>query len=93
MESLTELANAGATVKTLENRPLLLPGLDLYFAAYNDLSYDRPFGMSVGPIPWSSIIKWCQLHGLCDINDIGTCIRYIRKLEKTDNDITERKKG
>jgi hypothetical protein len=87
------MVKAGKTVKALENRPILQPGLDVYFTAYNDLSYDRPTGMSVGSIPWSSIIKWCELHSIYDINDIATCIRYIRKLEQKDNEITERKGG
>ncbi len=83
----------GIPVKALENRPVLLPGLDVYIKAYSDLIYDRPVGLSVGAIPWSSIIKWCELHGINDINDIDTCVRYIRALEKVDFDIAERKRG
>lgn len=86
------MSASGKRVKALENRPILLPGLDFYMTAYNELSYDMPVGMSVGSIPWSSIIKWCQLHDIHDINDIGTCIRYIRALEKVDNEIAEKKR-
>jgi hypothetical protein len=38
--------------------------------------------MTVGPIPWSSIIKWCQLNDIHDINEIDTFVRYIRALER-----------
>jgi hypothetical protein len=85
------MADAGETVKALEARPILQLGLDVYFQAYNDLSFDRPTGFSVGYIPWSSITKWCELHGIYDIDDIATCIRYIRALEKFDNDLAEKK--
>lgn len=87
------MAESGVSVKALENRPVLAIGLDVYLNAYQELCYDRPVGLSVGPIPWSSIIKWCQLHELHDINDIDTFIRYIRKLEQVDQEIAERKKG
>lgn len=79
----------GKNIKALENLPILSPGLGLYFDAYKELSYDRPVGMSMGPIPWSSIIKWCQLHSIHDINDINTCIRYIRELEKVDRELSD----
>ncbi len=80
------------SVKCLQDRPVLLPGLDVYFKAYQDLSFDRNIGMTVGPIPWSSIIKWCEVHGVYDINEIDTCVRYLRALEKVDFDLAERKR-
>jgi hypothetical protein len=88
---LTAVAEKGLVVKALENRPIILPGLDFYFSAYVDLCCDRPAGMGLSPIPWSSIINWCKLHGIHDIDDISTVIRYIRKLEFTDNEIFEKK--
>lgn len=83
------MADDGKYIKALESRPVLLPGLDFYFQAYNDLIFDRPIGMTIGLIPWSSITKWCELHEVCDINDIATCIRYIRKMEQFDHDLKE----
>lgn len=87
------MAAAGKEVKALENRPVLQPGLDVYIAAFTDLYADRQFGMAVGPIPWSSIIKWCHVHGIYDINDIDVFIRHIRALEKVDSDIADKKTG
>lgn len=85
------MSDKGVSVKALENRPNLLPGLDFYINAYNDLAYDRPVAMGVGAIPWSSIIKWCNLHDIYDIDEIGTCIRYIRAMEKTEYELNEKK--
>lgn len=83
----------GKSVKALENRPVLLPGLDFYFQAYAELSHDRPVGFGVGSIPWSSIINWCKLHEIHDINEIDACIKHIRALEKADHEISESKKA
>lgn len=86
------MSGRGITVKALENRPHLQPGLNVYISAYTDLLFDRQFGMSVGPIPWSSIIKWCEIHEIHDINDIDVFISHIRALEKVDNDIEDKKR-
>jgi len=49
--------------------------------------------MSVGSIPWSSIIKWCEVYRIHDINDIETVIRYFRAMELAEYEYDERKKG
>ena len=85
------MADAGKFVPALEKRPILNPWLEPYMTAYNELSFDRSQGLSLGYIPWSSIVKWCELHHIYDIDDITTCIRYIRKLEATDHEISEKK--
>lgn len=78
----------------MENRPTLLPGLDFYLNAYRDLQYDRPIGQMLGSIPWSSVIKWCHVHEIYDINDIDSILNHIRALEKAEYDFNEkRKKG
>jgi len=43
----------------LLNEPELLPGLNLYFDAFWELCPDRQLGMSVGPIPYTSIRQYC----------------------------------
>lgn len=30
--------------------------------AWVDLNSCRPIGMSVGPIPWDKMVKWCEFH-------------------------------
>jgi len=93
LENLTNLAEAGKNVKVLENRPILLQGLGFYLNAYDQLQYDRPVGMSVGAIPWSSVINWCKLHRIYDINEIEIVLKYIRALENADRKFEESKKN
>ena len=78
------LQENGVNVKALNNRPGLLPGLEFYFNAYIQLRYDKQIGFTTGPIPWSSVIKWCNLHNIYDINDIEVVLRYIRALENAE---------
>ncbi|MDB5490362.1 MAG: hypothetical protein JWO78_211 [Micavibrio sp.] len=49
--------------------------------AYQDLQYDRPSGMTAGPIPWSSIKSWGQTHGVTDPDDLHVLVTHIRALE------------
>lgn len=70
----------GENTPAFKNRPTLLPGLDFYFTAYRELRYDRPVGITLGPIPWSSIVKWGELHGL-DVDDITVLEHHIRAME------------
>lgn len=44
----------------LENSPALMPGLDFYFVAFNELTTCRAIGMGVGPIPWTSIQEYAD---------------------------------
>jgi hypothetical protein len=32
--------------------------------AYSELSTTRAFGMSLGPIPWTAMVQWCEYHDL-----------------------------
>lgn len=48
----------------IENAPSLLPGLELYYLGFLELTSSRSIGMGVGPIPWIAIEQYCQLKGL-----------------------------
>lgn len=85
LKDLIEVSERGKRVKAIEDAPDLLPGLEFYITAYLQLCYDRPIGMTAGPIPWSSVIKYCHLHGIYDIDEIETFLRYIRALETAEN--------
>lgn len=91
MKDLFALADAGKKVKALENRPDLLPGLWMYIRAFMDLQSDRQIGMDAGPIPWTSIVNWCHLNGMYDINDIETTVRYIRAMEQAAHDVIKKR--
>ena len=77
--------------KTLDRRPVLLPGLDFYFTAFQELQSERPIGMAAGCIPWSSIINWAAFHGLDDPDEVDTLITYTRAMESTMRQHEERK--
>lgn len=46
------------------NTPELLPGLELYKLAFNDLSTCRQIGMGIGPVPWTAIQEYGSMQGL-----------------------------
>lgn len=46
------------------NAPELLPGLDLYYSAFFDLSTCRPLGFAEGPIPWLAIDRYCEANDI-----------------------------
>ena len=68
-----------------------MDGLDFYIHGFQDLKADRPVGMGVGQIPWSSIIKWCEVHDIHDINEKDSVIRYFRALEHAEYEFDEKK--
>jgi len=50
----------------LREAPSLLPGLDFYFTAFNELTTCRAIGMGVGPIPWNVVQEYADRQGLDD---------------------------
>lgn len=48
----------------IQNAPDLLPGLELYYLAFMELSDSRSMGMSLGPISWKVIHDYCVAIGL-----------------------------
>lgn len=76
----------GSMPSAVENRPVLLPGLDFYFTAYKELRYDCPIGMEIGPIPWSSIQKWGEVHYIRSPDDLAILESHIRSLERADRE-------
>ena len=41
----------------------LLPGAEVYYLAFRELSTCRAFGFGVGPIPWTAIVAWADDAG------------------------------
>lgn len=87
---LSERAAQGFSTPSYDNRPHLLPGLDFYLQAYFDLQNDRPMGMAVGPIPWSSIVTWAQINDM-DADDLHELNYLIRAMERADRDYEQKK--
>ena len=74
----------GVTPKALIERPEILPASQFYLSAYQDLQHDRPVGMALGSIPWSSIVAWGKFHGVDDPDDIDELITIIRAIESAE---------
>ena len=72
----------GIVPRALKARPVLFAGLDLYLTAFQELQHDRPTGMATGSIPWSSIVKWAEIHGMGDADSIALLNKHIRALEQ-----------
>ena len=66
----------------LLDEPKLLQGLNLYYNAFWELFPDRQLGMSVGPIPYSSIIMYCREWNL-DGELSGIMLKLVRKMDGT----------
>lgn len=64
----------------LKNPPELLPGLALYLEAFWDLHTCRQIGMSLGPIPWTSVNIWATMN-LTSEDSIKDLHYFVRKLD------------
>lgn len=66
----------------IRNAPELLPGLDLYFVAFLELSTCRPATMAgVGPIPWTAIDQYAVAGGFTG-DQRGTLFYCVRAMER-----------
>jgi len=54
----------GRIPKHMQDKPRLRAGLQLYYRAFFELATCRSYGMSEGPIPWTSILSWANEHDL-----------------------------
>lgn len=65
----------------IQDKPSLGPGLEFYLSAWQELSYDRPVGFGLGPIPSASLRAYTQDLGMCeDESD-----RFIFIVREVDN--------
>lgn len=48
----------------IENSPSILPGLELYYLGFLEISSSRSIGWSLGPIPWLAIEQYSQIKEL-----------------------------
>jgi hypothetical protein len=64
----------------LLNEPELLQGLSIYYDAFWEVFPDRQLGMSVGPIPYSSIVTYSKEWNL-DEEMSATMLRLVRKMD------------
>lgn len=67
----------------IANAPVLLPGLELYYDAFQELSTCRPYiGLEglPGPIPWTAIDRYGLAHGF-EEEGLKYLVRMIRALD------------
>jgi hypothetical protein len=63
---LEKQVDRGDEVPALEERPMLVPWLELPWKAFLDLHRHRPTGWGASPLPLESIVAWMDLHGVDD---------------------------
>ena len=63
-----------------KNVPDLIPGLSLYFNAFFDLTTNRQLGMSLGPIPFNSIIQYGEYYQF-NSDEMFDLIYFIREMD------------
>jgi len=67
----------------IENAPVLLPGLDVFYNAFLELSTCRAHGMGVlGPIPWTAISAYAEYEGFTSEQDFDLFVLYIRDMDR-----------
>jgi len=64
----------------IKNAPKLKMGLELYLDIFFELEFDRPIGMSIGPISWFIIDQYCISHNF-DSYQKECAHYYIRGLD------------
>jgi hypothetical protein len=71
----------GAEPIALANRPNLLPGLEVVWAAFWDLCGDRAIGFgAVGDIPFLAIDAWARRYGVPDA-DFGRLHSLVKAMD------------
>lgn len=57
-----------------------MPGTGFYLAVFWELNSDRPVGMAVAPIPFSSIDRFASRHGI-EGEEFEALVRMIRAMD------------
>lgn len=59
--------------------------MGIVLEAWGDLMTERPSGMDVGPVPWSSAMDWCDRNGL-DQQGARIIWTVIKRLDRDDHE-------
>ena len=59
--------------------------MGIVLEAWDDLQTERPMGMDLGPVPWSSCRDWCQDHGL-DAQGARILWTVIKRIDRDDRE-------
>jgi hypothetical protein len=66
--------------EAIKNAPEMEFGLELFFAAFSDLSTCRTTGMSEGPIPYSFIVDYAEMYDIVG-EQRDDLLYHVRKLD------------
>lgn len=85
------LADGLPLPERMQNAPSLWLGLELYWAAFWDLTTCRAAGWSVAPIPWNSIKEYGEMLEL-DEEQTESLFYLVRAMDNAYMDYRARKK-
>ena len=66
----------------IANAPDLLPGLEMYWIAFSDLTTCRSEGMDEGRIPWTAVIRYAEWLKLND-EETDDFVTLIKAMDET----------
>ena len=87
------MKEAGKSVRALDERPALYPGLHMVWRAYLDLNARRQIGWQANPIAIESIGAWLDFNGVFDFELRRTVFRWVCFLDNTWLEEYQNKKG
>lgn len=65
----------------IKNAPELLPGLNIYYDAFLELSTCRAIGMSLGYIPWTAIKEYGEVYQF-DSEQTEDLFYFVREMDQ-----------
>ena len=66
---------------SLENEPRLEQYLEQPLQCLLQLSDERQIGMALGGIPYLAVVKWCELAGITDIDEIDDIAHVVNRAD------------
>lgn len=74
------MADSGKDVPAVRERPSLI-GFEWLWTAFMDLDTCRGIGMSAGPIPWTAVQRYAEVHQFGD-DEVYMLHRVIRAMDR-----------
>lgn len=78
--------------QAIAGAPQLIPGMELYYNAFFDLSSSRNQGMGIGRIPWTAIKDYGDCWGLSE-EQMEDLFYFVRAMDNVYLEHYSKKKG
>jgi hypothetical protein len=76
-----QIVRTGGTLpQRIQNAPTLRKGLELYFNAFFELDSERQNGMSIGRIPFTSMLRYASFYGF-DFEQTELLLFYVQQMD------------